>query len=173
MICHSQEPQCLSSKPPRSVPHMLLFGKIFFKKHSLRRVLKHQYKTKNMLQSSGIQTAPVRTASQFIKGKIERQCYLGRGTVDSWKGWFHNRRRWLGPNGNHQVTLAVRAGQMQPQRKNRADKCLLDSAKSSKREAVNQKTVCLFLAPPQMLLPVAGEESYAGIQCVNSPVCRL
>lgn len=100
-------------------------------------------------------TAPMRTensASQFIKGKTEWQCDWGRGISGSWKGWFHNGRRWLGPCGNHQVTLAVRAGPMQPQRKNRADKRLLDSAKSSKSEAVDKMTVCLFLAPTQMLL---------------------
>lgn len=62
---------------------------------------------------------------------------------------------------------------MQLQRKSRTDKRLLDSAKSPKSEAVNKMTVCLFLAPNQVLLPVAGEESYAGIQCVNSPVCRI
>lgn len=55
----------------------------------------------------------------------------------------------------------------------RADKHLLDSAKSSKSEAGNNMTVRLFLAPNQLLLPVAGEESYTAIQYVNSPVCRL
>lgn len=92
---------------------------------------------------------------------------LGKRAVGSWEGWqwFHNGRRWLCPSGNHRVTLAVRAGQMQIQRKSSTDKCLLDTAKPFKRQAVNKMTMPVPCSEPNVA--VAWEESYAGILCVN------
>lgn len=54
---------------------------------------------------------------------------------------------------------------MQIQRKSSTDKCLLDTAKPFKRQAVNKMTMPVPCSEPNVA--VAWEESYAGILCVN------